>query len=127
MPSKIHSITFDCTEPVRLAQFWMAALGYVVEPGSEVDAEGAALVDPSGHSPRLLFNPVPEGKVVKNRVHLDLVPPDSMNAETERLVALGARKVHVFHEAYGTWTVMQDPEGNEFCVERGLIDKTNRT
>ena len=105
MASTIHSIVFDCADPVRLAHFWMAALRYVVEPGSEVDAEGAALIDPAAHGPRLLFNPVPEGKVVKNRLHLDLAPHDTMERETGRLIALGAALLRVFHEAHGTWTV----------------------
>jgi hypothetical protein len=125
MSSTIHSITFDCSDPVRLANFWMAALGYVVEPGSEVDAEGAGLVPAKGHGPRLLFLPVPESKQVKNRVHLDLLPQDSMAAEVERLVALGAREVQTFNQEYGVWTVMHDPEGNEFCVERGPLDRRN--
>ena len=123
MPSTIHSITFDCSDPVVLANFWMAALGYVVEPGSEVDAEGAGLVPATGDGPRLLFLPVPEGKQAKNRVHLDLSPQDSMAAEVKRLEALGARKLQTFHEQYGVWTVMRDPEGNEFCVERGPLDR----
>ena len=127
MASTIHSITFDCADPVRLAAFWQAALGYEVEAGSVPDEQGASLVDPAGHGPRMLFNPVPEGKIVKNRVHVDLAPNNSMDAEVARLIGLGARKIRVFQKPYGTWTVMQDPEGNEFCVERGPLDKTNRT
>lgn len=59
--------------------------------------------------------PVPEGKTVKNRVHLDLTARD-MEAEVERLIGIGARRVEVITEAGLTWTVMTDPEGNEFCV-----------
>jgi len=123
MAASIHSITFDCADPARLAAFWMAALGYVVEEGCVPDEEGAALVDPHGRGPRLLFQPTPEGKSVKNRLHLDLRPDDSMNATVERLLSMGGRKVAAFDWEYGVWTVMQDPEGNEFCVERGPQDR----
>lgn len=119
MASSIHSITFDCADPALLAAFWGDALGYVVEEGCIPDEEGAALVDPRGRGPRLLFEPVPEGKSVKNRVHLDLKPDDSMDATVERLISIGGRKVTAFDCEYGVWTVMQDPEGNEFCVEGG--------
>jgi len=122
MASSIHSITFDCTDPARLAAFWMAALGYMVEEGCVPDEEGAALVDPHSRGPRLLFQPTPEGKSVKNRLHLDLRPDDSMNATVERLLSIGGRKVTAFDCEYGVWTVMQDLEGNEFCVERGPQD-----
>lgn len=123
MTSKIHSVTFDCSNPAGLARFWMAALGYVVEPGSAPDHEDAALIDPHGHGPRLMLNYVPEGKTVKNRVHLDIQPHDSMDAEVARLEQLGARRIKTLREPRGTWTVMHDPEGNEFCVERGPEDR----
>ncbi len=113
MPARIGNITFDCANPDLVADFWAAALGYVKQ-GS--DERYAAIIDPNGVSPRLYFQKVPEPKTVKNRVHLDLNVPD-MEAEVDRLVGLGARKVRVFDENGETWTVMNDPEGNEFCVQ----------
>jgi predicted enzyme related to lactoylglutathione lyase len=119
MTSSIHSITFDCADPARLAAFWAAAVSYVVE---DADDEGASVVAPSGSSPRLLFLKVPEGKSVKNRVHLDLRPANSMQAEVERLEKLGASVPRFVEEDGSRFTVMRDPEGNEFCVERGPQD-----
>ena len=126
MTSYIHSVTIDCANPAPLADFWTAALGYVVEEGCIPDEEGASIVDPAGRGPRLLLEPVPEHKSVKNRVHLDLSPSESMAAEVRRLIELGARVVAEFREVTGTWTVMRDPEGNEFCVERGPRDRVGQ-
>ena len=113
MAVRIGNVTFDCANPERLARFWAAVMDYTFE-GS--DERYAACVDPAGSGPRLLFNVVPEPKTVKNRVHLDLNVGD-MEAEVERLVGLGARKIKTFHENGETWTVMADLEGNEFCVQ----------
>lgn len=115
MSLAIHSITFDCRNPGELARFWGEALRYDVS----VADYGAVAAPSDGHGPRLLFLEVPEGKTVKNRVHLDLSPDDSTKeAEVERLIGLGAQKVQDFEEPFGTWTVLLDPEGNELCVER---------
>src|SRR5215210_4919484 len=119
MTSAIRSITFDCTDPWKLAEFWAAVTGYDFKG---VNEEGALAVNPRGE-PRLLFLRVPEGKAVKNRVHLDLRPNDTMDAEVARLVGLGATKLRLVEEEEGDFTVMQDPEGNEFCVEQGPGDK----
>ncbi|MFC4616254.1 VOC family protein [Cellulomonas algicola] len=136
-------VTFDCAEPERVARFWCEVLGYVVPPppaGFESwDAfveslpperrdSAFAVVDPTGVGPRLFFQKVPEGKVVKNRVHLDvrvgtgLVGDErvaALEAECARLTALGGRKVRLmladgFDESC---LVMQDVEGNEFCLD----------
>lgn len=120
MPSIIRSITFDCADPQSLARFWAAATGYTVEGADE---EGANVVSPDSSGPRLLFLKVPEGKIVKNRVHLDLRPADSMQAEVERLQGLGARTLRLVEEDGSRFTVMQDPEGNEFCVERSQAER----
>jgi catechol 2,3-dioxygenase-like lactoylglutathione lyase family enzyme len=109
----IFNVTFDCADPRRLAAFWSAVTGY--EPIEERDdfvALGAP--DPRGVR-RLLFFRVPEPKVAKNRVHVDLASKEPA-AEVDRLVALGAtRGAH--RVGNGTsWTVMLDPEGNEFCI-----------
>ncbi|HEX2049967.1 MAG TPA: VOC family protein [Actinomycetota bacterium] len=122
-------VTIDCRDPASLAEFWAAALGYEVEAPRPADADvvarrpelagsWAAARDPSGARPRLYFQRVPEPKVAKNRVHLDVGVAD-MDAEVARLTALGARVVRAPEvSAYGeTWTVLTDPEGNEFCVQ----------
>jgi predicted enzyme related to lactoylglutathione lyase len=127
MTSVLDTLTFDCADPVRLADFWAASLGWEV---GDVDDEDA-FVSPAGTTDDtpwqgLLFQKVPEGKVVKNRLHLDLRPEDSMAAEVERSVALGAT-VQARVDVEGSfWTVMLDPEGNEFCILRGPQDGWSR-
>ncbi len=122
MSSFIRSITVDCSHPTELAGFWAAALGY--EVGDRDDLDEAAVVRPhDGVGPRLLFLKVPEGKTVKNRVHLDIRPRSgSMDDEVQRLEALGASLLRRFSESNDdVFVVMQDPEGNEFCVESPAI------
>ena len=116
MPSStIYSLTVDCADPDRLARFWCETLGYRRHE-TELQAGEVQIRDPSGRGGDLLFVPVPEGKSVKNRLHLDLLPPSTMQAEVDRLRALGATPGSVHEEAGWRWTVMQDPEENEFCV-----------
>lgn len=91
----------------------MAALGYEV---ADRNGTWVQLRDPHGVGPPLAIDPVPESKIVKNRVHLDLQPPDTMGAEVARLEALGARVLAVVDNDGRIHTVMADPEGNEFCV-----------
>jgi hypothetical protein len=138
-------VTFDCADPGALAEFWVEVLGYVVQPPPEgfdswdafLDRIGvppehrndrSAAVDPEGRGPRLFFQKVPEGKTAKNRVHLDvraapgLVDDERMaalEAEAERLVALGATRVQRFEAGAldAGHLVMADPEGNEFCLD----------
>jgi len=138
-------IVFDCAVPDKLANFWAAALHYKIQdppPGfaSWLDflkAQGipesewtsaSAVVDPDGVGPRIFFQRVPEGKVVKNRVHLDLnaggprgTPHDErrrrVDAEVGRLVQLGARKSRTIEERGEYFVNMFDPEGNEFDVQ----------
>jgi catechol 2,3-dioxygenase-like lactoylglutathione lyase family enzyme len=138
-------VTFDCADPATLAAFWAAALGYVVQPPPEgfatwddaLDAWGvpadhrndrSAILDPGGAGPRVFFQRVPEGKTVKNRVHLDVrAAPGSvgdermaaLEADAARLTALGATRL--FRVDPGGLDaghiVMADPEGNEFCLD----------
>ncbi|MFD3549266.1 VOC family protein [Streptomyces sp. NPDC058655] len=121
---KQFQVTFDCAEPERVARFWCEVLGYVVPPQSSA----SACVDPSGAGPRLYFQRVPEGKTVKNRVHLDvrvgtgLVGDErlaALEAECTRLVALGAVRVRLLaaDDDNESCIVMQDIEGNEFCLD----------
>ena len=111
---KIGNVTFDCENPARVAEFWGTALGYNVEKHSE---HFAVASNPDGSRPYLLFIKVPEPRTVKNRMHMD-VEADNREAEIERLIGLGATRgdTHTMAEYGITWTVLQDPEGNELCV-----------
>ena len=127
MPLEPSTLTFDCADPVLVATFWAEALDYVLDEDS--DATGAYIRDPSGRTAGVFFQPVPEPRTAKNRVHLDLRPTGTMSEEVERLRTLGAavgELVEVPASAVdgqsSFWTVMQDPEGNEFCVLRGPGD-----
>jgi hypothetical protein len=125
--ARIKDIVFDCRHAASLARFWAELLdGYVVAPYDESELERlrqagiddpeddpTVLVESGAASPRLWFQAVPEEKVAKNRVHLDLVS-DGRAAEVDRLLALGA-SVSADHRDDG-WLTMQDPEGNEFCL-----------
>ncbi|GAA3654603.1 VOC family protein [Nonomuraea antimicrobica] len=152
--SRDIQVTFDAHDPQALSTFWRDVLGYVHPGPPGVDLpEGAdplaawqdflaaagvpeeerntrsAVEDPEGRGPRLYFQQVPEGKVAKNRVHLDVrVAPDlvgeermaALEAECDRLVALGAKRIRRFDPAPPLelgFIVMGDPEGNEFCLD----------
>jgi hypothetical protein len=137
---------FDTADPEREASFWAAALGYQLQPppagfdswaaflreqGVPEDQWNAAsaIIDPDGKGPRLYFQRVPEGKVAKNRMHLDLnlgggskVPIEDRKvrvlAEAQRLKALGATDERgAIEKGEEYWVRMNDPEGNEFCVQ----------
>lgn len=133
-------VSVDASEPARLARFWAVALGYVEQPpppghetweafaasvGMPAEAleDYAALVDPRGTGPRLLFQRVPEPKTAKNRFHLDVGVSGSghdraaVEAHVERLVRAGGTVVARREEHGDWWVVMTDPEGNELCVQ----------
>ena len=123
---KQFQVTFDCAEPERVARFWSEVLGYDLIPGD--DGPWAACVDPSGVGPRLFFQRVPEGKVVKNRVHLDvrvgtgLVGEERLamlESECARLIPLGAVRGQLLlaDGENESCLNMQDVEGNEFCLD----------
>jgi catechol 2,3-dioxygenase-like lactoylglutathione lyase family enzyme len=117
--STIDTLTIDCADPTRVAAFWCSALGYELV---ESDDEVAEIRDPSGVGWPLLFQVVPEGKSVKNRIHLDIRASASMAAEVERLEGSGATMQRLVEEGDSFWTIMLDVEGNEFCVLRGPED-----
>jgi predicted enzyme related to lactoylglutathione lyase len=124
--SAIGSISFDCANPFKLAQFWSQVVQWPLDEDPGPDDEQVGLAPPEGH-PMLLFIRVPEEKAVKNRVHLDVAPQDrTRDEEVERLLELGARIVDDRRRPNGGWAVLADPEGNEFCVERGPIDRQNQ-
>ncbi|HEX2267671.1 MAG TPA: VOC family protein [Actinomycetota bacterium] len=107
-------LVLDCRDPERLAEFWAGALGYRRLGG----AGQYVLLRPSEPGePNLLLQGVPEAKVVKNRMHLDIETPD-IEAEAARLQTLGATRVEsgTRREHGSMWVLMADPEGNEFCV-----------
>ncbi|WP_229074861.1 VOC family protein [Actinoplanes sp. DH11] len=117
--SPVRHITFDAREPLAVAAFWSQLTGAPVDAESDTEE---ALVETT---PGLLFIAVPEGKTVKNRVHLDIQPPTGTRDEfVERMLAAGAT-VHEDHrKPDGTgWVTMRDPEGNEFCVERSAAER----
>jgi hypothetical protein len=126
MGSRLTEIAVDCHDPVALARFWAAALDYHVvrteegqveiAPWEREPPDLAEQVRQAPVVPTLVFATVPEGKVVKNRLHLDLRPVGrSHQEEVERLIGLGARPANV-GQGDVPWVVLADPEGNEFCV-----------
>ena len=119
MTSTIDALLVDCADPNVVGHFWARALEWrIVEDGSgEIE-----IIDPQGRDRPILFQVVPEPKSAKNRLHLDLRPSTSMDAEVERLVAAGAAVQERIDEPGSFWTMMRDPEGNEFCVLRGPED-----
>ncbi|MGG5174918.1 VOC family protein [Pseudarthrobacter sp. J1763] len=128
MTLRFDSVVIDSTNPSLAADFWEAALGYArtyqdddeicLEPARDsAPAQDSPTTSPTG--PGLTFLRVPESKSVKNRLHLDL-RPDDRDAEVARLEALGARRIDVGQGPDVTWVVLEDPDGNEFCVLRAL-------
>ncbi|MFF7989575.1 VOC family protein [Kitasatospora xanthocidica] len=122
MASLVRHVTIDCADPYALAGFWVEALEGTLGEGDE-PGDDEVLVESAGAG--LLFIRVPEGKSVKNRVHLDLQPQDrSRDEEAERLMALGATVLSDQRRPDGTgWITLADPEGNEFCVERSKAER----
>jgi hypothetical protein len=136
-------VTFDANDPEGLAEFWAQVLGYVAESPPDGWAtwedwardqaipedrwnDASAIVDPDGAGPRIFFQRVPEGKTAKNRVHLDVRAAPGLDAdarrlrlraEAERLIAAGGTKLYELEERGQFWITMQDPEGNEFCLD----------
>ena len=106
-----EQVNVDAADPEALGRWWAQALGWVVVNDAPEEYEIRPAPD---RLPGLLFVPVPEGKQVKNRLHLDL-RPDDRDAEVARLLSLGARHADV-GQGEQSWVVLADPEGNEFCV-----------
>ncbi len=116
MPLLMHHIVIDTHDLPGLASFWSEVLGWRILSQREREVViGADETAPVG----ICFMPVTETKVVKNRVHLDLTcGPEDRYAEIERILAIGARRVDIGQTGDESWTVLADPEGNEFCVVR---------
>ncbi|MFB7256940.1 VOC family protein [Streptomyces nojiriensis] len=122
----VRHITFDALDPYRVAEFWAAVTGFTMHP-DDVEGDDEVLLEPGQPGvPGLLFIRVPDGKSVKNRVHLDIQPPTGTRDETvERLIGLGAKLVDDRRAADGVagWVVLADPEGNELCIERSAGER----
>ena len=112
MTLRVDIVTFDCGDPAALADFWSKATGGSIA----AELPGFILLDAAQVGiPHLAFQRVPEEKRTKNRVHIDFRTEDR-TAEVERLVGLGASVVEEHRVPGFDWTVLRDPEGNEFCV-----------
>ncbi|MFC5661749.1 VOC family protein [Kitasatospora misakiensis] len=122
MASLVRHVTIDCADPYTLAQFWVEALDGALGEG---DGPGDSEIEVNSEGVSLLFIEVPEGKSVKNRVHLDLSPKDrTRDEEVERLIALGAKPFEDHRQLDGTgWVTLTDIEGNEFCVVRSAAER----
>ncbi len=113
MTAHVIAVAVDCEDAEKLAAFWREALG-APPPRRWRDADGLTYVQLDSR-PTLLFQPVPERKSVKNRLHLDIAPASGSQAEeVERLVGLGAKVLDSADRH--PWVVLADPEDNEFCV-----------
>jgi predicted enzyme related to lactoylglutathione lyase len=123
MTAKLRNVTFDCSDARKVADFWSALTGWNVYYDDDPEVVVAPHFPPDGLT--LLFIPVPEGKVAKNRVHLDLQPTDcSRDEQVDRAQELGATIVEDHRKDDGTgWVTMADPEGNEFCIERSTAER----
>jgi predicted enzyme related to lactoylglutathione lyase len=121
---RMQNVVFDCSDVARLAQFWSAVTGFRPREGEPPwddpewkEAQWVGLSDPAGRAPRICFQRVPEGKVVKNRVHLDLETEDE-EATAARIQSLGATFLWRSTNPEDPFVTLGDPEGNEFCVVR---------
>jgi hypothetical protein len=114
MAARTGNIAVDCEDVLKLAAFWSTVLGRPLDKGSSEFFASIGGADDQRREPAWYFNKVPEPKQAKNRVHIDLVDPDS--DAVGKLVRLGATVIGRHQIRSHRWTVMQDPEGNEFCI-----------
>lgn len=125
MSCRITELVIDCADPQRLADFWCEVLGYV-ELGWESDDHleiGPPVTGFGGPQPTLLFSRSTEPRRGKLPMHFDVNPIDrDQDAELERLLAAGARKVDIGQPDDAKWHVLADPEGNEFCLLRRQVE-----
>jgi catechol 2,3-dioxygenase-like lactoylglutathione lyase family enzyme len=121
---RIDCVTVDCADPEGLADFWCALLGYERQ---ESFTSSVRIAPRGGEGPVLLFAPNPGREAVENGMHLDLRPTDH-HAAVDHAIALGARRAP-WGLAESRWTVLEDPEGNEFCIlqsERDYVEYASR-
>ncbi len=126
MTSYISHTTVDCLDPYTLSRWWEKVLDYAEDPAdpNEPGHEECPITSRDG-SHTVLFIQVPEAKQVKNRIHFDLRPVEGdRDTELARLLELGAAQVDDLRNPDGTgWVVLADPEGNEFCILRGVAER----
>jgi len=114
MATRLGNVTFDCDDVLKLAAFWSAVLGRPLDQGSSEVFASIGGTDGERREPAWYFARVTEPKLAKNRVHVDLVNPDP--GAIDELVRLGATVIGQRQLPGHPWTVLQDPEGNEFCI-----------
>ncbi len=126
MSVRWYTVVVDSVDVAAQARWWAEVLGWqtvyeasdevVIVPPHALTKADSIPVEERGQG--LVFVPVPEGKTVKNRLHMDLAPraADDQAVEVERLVSMGARRIDVGQSSDVGWVVLADPEGNEFCV-----------
>ena len=127
MTSYISHVAVDCANAYELSEGWKQVLGYVdlADDPNEPGHVECVIVDPTDSSVGLIFLEVPEGKTVKNRLHLDVRPQDGTTRDEEvaRVIGLGARQYDDRRTPEGKgWVVLTDPEGNEFCILRSRAE-----
>jgi catechol 2,3-dioxygenase-like lactoylglutathione lyase family enzyme len=118
MSNTFYAVGIDCTDAAAVARFWAEVLGRQVAEDSTPEHAVLLAGDEASSGPRLVFNQVPEAKAVKNRVHLDVIT-DTFDAETERLLSLGAQKLRDLESEKFRWATFADIEGNEFDLIAG--------
>jgi hypothetical protein len=115
MPARFTELIVDCKDPHLVGGFWQQVLGWEI---SERADDYLELTNPEHPYPTLLFGQVPDQKIVKNRLHIDVSPRElSQEEEVERIIGLGARRIDI-GQGDTPWVVLGDPEGNEFCILR---------
>jgi predicted enzyme related to lactoylglutathione lyase len=115
MSNTVYGLSVDAADAEKLAHFWAEALGQDITSGASTEF---ATLAPDGTTPRLTFHQVPEPKSVKNRLHLDLISR-TFEAESQRLLTLGATRIRDIEAGSARWTTFADPEGNEFDLIAG--------
>jgi hypothetical protein len=116
MPARVINITFDCDDALKVARFWSVVLGRPLDAGASAGFASIGGSDAERSESAWYFEKVVEAKTAKNRLHVDLLDEDP--SAVDRLISLGATVVatHKIGGGRHQWTVMQDPEGNEFCI-----------
>ena len=117
MTNSLLAVTFDCADAAALARFWAGVLGRQVASAS-TSRHAVLLAGGDTSEPCLVFNRVPEAKITKNRMHLDLIS-DTFDGESKRLLSLGARRLSDQQAGKSRWTTFADIEGNEFDLIAG--------
>jgi predicted enzyme related to lactoylglutathione lyase len=118
MSNQFFGIAIDCADAAAVATFWAEVLGRPIDDNPTRENAIVLVDDAALHGPQLAFHQVPEPKTVKNRVHLDLIATE-FEAETDRLVGLGAQKIRDIEQRGARWTTFRDIEGNEFDLIAG--------